>query len=92
MNHMTSMLEALRSQSMPVTRHRTRAAERRAATGRYAIVLATAGTAGIGWAGETNLPVRYQDIAKSKLARLVEVRGAPEQEPAFGHVAARVES
>src|SRR5262249_27041611 len=34
------------------------------------------------------IPVRYQDIGKSKLTQLAEGWGAPEQEPALGHGAA----
>src|SRR5439155_21408689 len=33
------------------------------------------------------IPARYQDIPKSRLAKLVEVWGTTEQEPAFGHTA-----
>jgi len=38
-------------------------------------------------AGEPTIPARYQDIPKSKLARLVEVWGTPEMEPVMGHTA-----
>jgi WD40 repeat protein len=52
------------------------------------------GIAGLLWIGLTSpagepgaVPARYRDIPKSKLARLVEVWGTPEMEPAMGHTA-----
>src|SRR2546422_9062535 len=38
--------------------------------------------------GSSAIPARYREIPKSKLSRLVEVWGAPEQETSGGHTSA----